>query len=425
MFLVSSPGVALALAATVLALLPVHLMAANTEVEPEITPMPASNTPTPDPLSVDELVAAQQQFGFDLLGQLMAAEPEGNLFFSPFSIAMALQMTQSGAQGSTFEAMSEVFHLPPLTADGLAAGNGTLLQALRTDLDPEVNLAIANSLWVRQGIPLNSAFLQRSLDAFDADVNQLDFGSATAPGQINGWVEQQTQGQIDEIVGTIDPDTLLYLINAIYFKGSWTQAFDPDLTDDQPFTHPDGSQSSVPLMRQTGRMDYIEQDGVQWVSLPYGENQDLSFVLGVPQVGIPLSEVLSELDGEQWQQTLDQLSLRAGTVFLPRFELSSETDLVAPLSDLGMEIAFGDQANFGGITTIPVRISQVTHKAVLTVNEEGSEAAAATAVGVVTRSAPREDSPFVVRADRPFVATIQDNRTGAILFMAVVQDPSR
>lgn len=401
-------------------------LAVNRQVEPEVAPMstPVTSTPALKPVSVAALVAAQRQFGFDLMGQLVAADPEANWVFSPQSVALALQMTQSGAAGSTFETMREVFHLPPLSADTLATSSGDLLADLSRDLGDGIQLTIANSLWVRQGIPLESGFLQRSLDAFDADVNQLDFRSETAPDQINGWVAQQTQGQIEQMVDEIDPDTLLVLINAIYFKGSWTQAFDPALTSEQPFTREDGSEVMVPLMQREARLAYVDGELAQWVSIPYGESQELSFLLGVPQAGIPLAQVLDLLDESAWQQILAQMRPQMGSVFLPRLQLVSSADLVSPLINLGLEVAFSDQADFSGIASIPTRISEVMHKAVLTVDEQGSEAAATTSVNVVTRSAPIED-PFVVRADRPFVAAIQDNRSGSILFVAVVQDPSR
>ncbi len=401
-------------------------LAANRQVEPEVAPIstPVTSTPVFEPVPLQVLVAAQRQFGFDLMGQLVAADPQVNWVFSPLSVALALQMAQSGAAGSTFETMRQVFHLPPLNAETLAASHGHLLAVLNQDLGDGIQLTMANSLWVRQGIPLESSFLQRSLEAFDADVNQLDFRSDTAPDQINGWVAQQTQGQIDQLVAEIDPDTLLVLINAIYFKGSWAQAFDPALTSEQPFTRQDGSQVTVPLMQMESRLAYSNGDLAQWVSLPYGDNPDLSFVLGLPQPGIPLEQVLDSLSDPAWQQILEQMRPRRGMVALPRLQLTSSANLVPPLVNLGLEVAFGEQADFSGIASIPTRISEVIHKAVLTVDEVGSEAAAATSVGVVTRSAPIED-PFVVRSDRPFVAVIQDHRTGAILFVAVVQDPSR
>lgn len=400
-------------------------LAANRQVEPEVDPVatPVIST-SAAPVSMAMLVAAQRQFGFDLMGQLVATDPQANWVFSPQSVALALQMAQSGAAGSTFEAMLEVFHLPPLSPETLATSHGSLLAALNQNLGNGIQLTIANSLWVRQGIPLESSFLQRSLDAFDADVNQLDFRSDTAPDQINSWVAHQTQGQIDQMVEQIDPDTLLVLINAIYFRGSWAQAFDPALTSEQPFTRENGSQVTVSLMQMQSRLAYTNGDLAQWVSLPYGDSPELSFVLGVPQPGIPLAQVLASLDDSAWQEILEQMRPQVGSVFLPRLQLVSAADLVSPLINLGLEVAFGDQANFSGIAPIPTRISEVLHKAVLTVDEEGSEAAAATSVNLVARSAPIED-PFVVRADRPFVAAIQDHRTGAILFVAVVQDPSR
>lgn len=406
--------------------------AANRRVEPQVDPNPAEiqngadaqNENDPEMLTLDQLVRAQQQFGFDVLNQLAAAQPGSNILLSPLSIAMALHMAQSGAEGSTFEAMSQTFGLSGLTPDSLAAANGELLREIALEDGDPVQLTIANSLWARQGIPLASAFLQRSLDAFDADVNQLDFVAAGAIDQINGWVEQQTQGRIPEIVDEIDPNAILFLINAVYFKGDWSQEFDPSLTESQPFSLSTGSSVPIPLMQQQGSWTYGEVEGSQWVSLPYGESQDLSFVVGLPPEGEDIRDWAQGLGSQSWEMLLGQMGSRPGTVFLPRFELTFETDLVSVLSDLGMEIAFGDQADFRGITAAPTQISEVRHKAVLEVNEEGSEAAAATSVAVVTRSAPVEERPFVMRVDRPFVAAIRDNRTQAILFLALVEDPT-
>ena len=370
------------------------------------------------------LVRANTAFAFDLFHALKQEGAGENLFISPASVSLALAMTYNGADGETAAAMANVLGLQEMT---LAEIN-TAFADLRTILenpDPKVQLAIANSLWARQGKEFYEDFLQRNRDYYDAEVATLDFDLPDAAETINRWVEQQTNGKIKDLIEPpIHPLTVLFLINAIYFKADWADPFDPQQTREIPFNLPDGSSKQHPVMFREGEFQALVGDGFQAVSLPYGKNGRIGMYIFLPDHSLTLDSFYQNLTSAQWSAWLEQFRETEGYVGLPRFKFEYEASLNDVLKALGMEIAFAaGRADFSGMKQVPPQlfIAEVKHKTFIEVNEKGTEAAAATSVEIRDESAPA----FNMVIDRPFFFSIVDNKTGSILFMGSVTDPQQ
>ena len=400
--------------------------APTSEPEPEPTAeMTASKDNTDaDPISVDpRLVSSYTEFGFDLFSEIAKRDAQENIFVSPLSVAVALAMTHNGASGETRDAMADILKLTGLTLHEVNLANAMLRGSL-DDVDPKVELTIANSLWTRQGVEFRTEFLERNREFFEAEIASLDFESPTAPGTINQWVDTHTRGKIKRIVDKIDPDTVMYLINAIYFNGEWTVEFDKAKTKDMTFHLPGGGSKQHPMMFQAGKYLYTKNENFQAVSLPYGEGR-VSMYIFLPSVDSNLTQFLGSLDAESWESWVSQFRTREGNVTLPRFKTEYEASLNEALKALGMGIAFDPgRADFDGMRPTPPNlfIQEVKHKAVVEVNEKGTEAAAVTSVTIGVTSA-RVEERFSLVADRPFFFAIRDNQTGSIIFMGTVINP--
>ncbi|MFO7952990.1 MAG: serpin family protein [Bacillota bacterium] len=370
------------------------------------------------------LSSANNRLGFDIFHQLKKEEAEENLFISPASILAALVMTYNGAEGETREAMEETLHFKDMSREEVNKAFADLLSILRNP-DPKVEMTIANSLWAREGIDFKAAFLQRNEEYFDAEVAELNFTGPEAVNIINSWVDENTGGKIEDIIEPpINPLTVLFLINAIYFNGEWTEQFDPELTEEIPFNLPDGSEKEHPVMFQNSEFSYLETDLFQAVRLPYGDEGRIGMYVFLPEEEAGLEEFYSQLDAASWAEWTDSFVTREGKLGLPRFSFEYEATLNDILIDLGMAIAFDDSAaDLSGMREIPPRlyISEVKHKSFIEVNEEGTEAAAATSVEVTLESA--KPDKFTMIADRPFFFTIADDMTGSILFMGSLLEP--
>jgi serine protease inhibitor len=369
------------------------------------------------------LAAASNAFGFDLFQQLRRQDANKNVFFSPLSVTFALAMTYNGAAGETKNAMARALKVEGMSNAELNHASHDLLKSLKGS-DPKIELAIANSLWARGGVRFNESFLADNRAFYSAEISTLDFSSPQAADTINRWVSASTKGKISKIIDNIDPQKVMFLINAVYFKGQWQKRFEKTLTKEQPFYLPGGQKKPVPMMAQSGNYLYHRGDKFQAVNLPYGEG-GVSLYLFLPDKGSSLDEFLKSLSFQKWEGWINNFNDTPGDVKLPRFKLDYEETLNDSLKAVGMGVAFNPrEADFSGIR--PERdlfISEVKHKAVVEVNEEGTEAAAATSVGVTTTSIrePRERFSFV--ADRPFLMAIRDSKTGAILFMGAVMEP--
>lgn len=377
---------------------------------------PASEPPDP------QLVLATTRFSLRLFQAIANQHRASNLLVSPLSVAIALSMALNGAANPTQADMLATLELESWSVERVNVAIANLLKTLAS-IDPQVQLAIANSIWVNHQLVLSPSFLDRCQTFYQAIARKLDFSQPNAATTINHWVNTQTQGKISQIVNSLSTRDALLLLNAIYFKGIWRHPFDPQHTQPQPFTHLDGHQTSVAMMRQSGRFNYYESDRMQAVSLPYSEGR-LRMVLLLPLAEVPWAGFLTDLTLERWESLLLQLRQRKGTVRLPQFKLQSTIELNSVLTDLGMGSAFDSRANFSLLFSSPeapaLQISQVLHKGVIEVNEAGTEAAAVTAVRMTKALV---EPPFELVFDRPFVAVIQDSQTGAILFISAVVEP--
>ena len=367
-----------------------------------------------DDPDVSSVAAANTRFGFKLLQDLRERDSGANIFISPLSISIALTMTYNGAVGETEHAMAEVLEIEGLDRDAVNHSNAALRNSLE-DPDPKVEISIANSIWSRQGVEFNADFLERNRVFFGAEVASLDFSAPEATEIINEWVNTNTNGKIEKIVDRISPQTLLFLINAIYFKGSWQEEFDKSHTRPGIFQLLDGSEKQVEMMRREGEYPYFRGESFEATSLPYGDGR-MGMYIFLPNRDSDLNEFLDNVNADTWGHWISQFRDRRHDMILPRFKLEYEATLNDTLAALGMEIAFGSGADFSGMGP-SLFISEVKHKTFVEVNEEGTEAAAVTAVVGV------KSVPSVFRVDRPFFFTIYDAETETILFMGTVTEP--
>lgn len=371
----------------------------------------------------EKLVAANTKLTFKLFSEILKKQHSENIFISPASLAIALNIVYNGAGGETQEAIAKTLELQGTNLQEINQANAELKASLNNP-DPKVQLSIANSLWTKESIPFKPEFLQLIQNFYQAEVKNLNFSNPTAPSMINNWVNQSTNGKINKIVDVIEPKTVFLMLNAIYFKGNWTEPFPTEATQLGPFTLLDGTQKQHPMMRHqnSASFPYYENELFQAVSLPYGEGR-MSMYIFLPNQGVSLKTFYEKLNAENWQQWMNQfnnLDNSGGGVLisLPRFKLKYAIDLKDTLKALGMEIAFTKEANFSGMTPSSIWIDKIQHKTFVEVNEEGTEAAAVTNVASGVRSGPIE-----MNVNRPFFFAIRDNQTGSILFVGSIVEP--
>lgn len=365
----------------------------------------------------DDLRAANQQFAFDIFRQLSKEDKNRNIFISPLSISVALSMAYQGAGGPTKAAMAETLGYGNMSTDRL---NGSYRQLLKhfDNVDEKVELSISNSIWIREGEPVNETFLETNRDVFGAKATVLDFSSNNAVDTINGWVSRATKGKIEKIVSPpINEGVVMYLISAIYFKGQWAWTFNKKNTFTAEFNNADGTKSNVMMMSRKGMEEYAEGDNYKAVRLPYGSGKIAMYMI-LPDEGTDIDGFIEDLQPEFWNTLKDSFVKTTGvTVQVPRFRIEyGVKELQESLSALGMAEVFSESADFSGIRE-RTRISSVLHKAVIEVNEEGSEAAAVTSVEEQCTSAGPQVS-FI--ADRPFIFAIADEDTDTVLFLGKV-----
>jgi serpin B len=378
----------------------------------------------PRDLSIAELglIEADNAFALKLFKEINAQQPDNNLFISPLSVAMALGMTYNGADGETQAAMQQALELEGMSVQHVNEAYRDLIDLL-FELDPLVQFDLANSIWYRENITFEQAFLDVNRDYFDATVSGLDFSLPSAPNTINAWVRENTGGKIEEIVASPIPlGVVMYLINAVYFKGTWTYQFDRDLTQDAPFTLLTGNAQAVEMMSYAGEADlsYTTTDLFEAVDLPYG-GQAFTMTVLLPREGVHVDAVVDALDSESWNSWMSGLAETSAIVSMPKFTLEYEIELKDVLEALGMGVAFTGAANFSKMRPEnDLFISKVTHKTFVDVYEEGTEAAAATSVEIGLTCAC---GPFEFRVDRPYVFAIREKHSGTIIFMGKIVDP--
>jgi serpin B len=369
----------------------------------------------------DATVRGDTDFALDLYGQLKSQD--GNLFFSPNSISTALAMTYAGAKDKTAKEMASVLHFT-LPNDRLNAAYAARLHDLNAT-HKGYELSAANALWGQKGFSWRKEFLDLNQKYYDAGLNEVDFSQSEQARQtINGWVEKQTHDKIKDLIqpGVLDSLTRMVLTNAIYFKGKWALQFDPKMTLDGDFWTSATDKVKTPLMTERGDFNYVENDTLQAVELPY-TGKGVSMIVLLPRKRDGLGELEKQLTAKNLSDWTGALRPEKElNVTLPKFKMTLQFELTKELEALGMKDAFSTEADLSGMGGEPgyLYLSHVIHKAFVDVNEEGTEAAAAT--GVVVRTLALKVTP-VFRADHPFVFVIRDNKSGAILFMGRLLKP--
>ena len=382
------------------------------------------------PVDGQKLAAANNFFAFNLLKQIAADEPTQNIFISPYSAATALQMVANGAAGQTKIEMQQVLGTGTaatgLSATTLNQANKDVSQSLLGG-NPDVILEIANAIWFRQGAPIRTDFLAYNREYFGATLAPLDFANPRSVDIINNWASDKTHGRIPHIVDSLDPEySRLFLANAVYFKGKWSDPFDANDTQDKPFYLRDGSQIIVRMMSKSATFTYRRGTGCQAVRLPY-KDENLAMYVFLPDADSSPEKLLSIMSGDTWRRiTKPGFSEEDGDLELPKFKMEYRVELTSPLQELGVKTAFDqDKADFSGISPEQLYISGVLQKTFVEVKEEGTEAAAVTGIAVPMATGIEEPPPkrFEMIVNRPFLFLIEDNNTGTILFMGIINNP--
>lgn len=392
---------------------------------PPIPDNHSNTTPVNIPsINTTDMSAAHNNLGFNLFHKL--TEPGKNVFISPSSISFALGMVHSGASGQTKTEMAQVLSIQNIDQPDLA--NYNLMKSLTED--KSVEMAIADSIWLENGFLINPDYQKNMEDYYSAKISVLDFTNPQSASTINQWVSDNTNAKITKIVDPPLTGSKAILVNAVYFKGKWTDPFDKNLTKDRTFTLTDGTTKQVAMMEKKSSFDYLENDEFQAVKLPYG-NESIFMYVFLPKQSLlnspKIEDFVQILDSEKWGNWSNHLYSEKGTVILPKFKTEYSIELNEPLIQLGMGSAFSDNANFSVMADKPLKISKVIHKTFIETNEEGSEAAAVTAVIMVGATAFEPTTPpkeFYMEVSRPFFFAIQDDETGEIIFMGVINDPS-
>ncbi len=370
----------------------------------------------------ENLTSANLRFALRSFQTLVDLEPsDSNIFFSPLSLSIALAMTYNGAQGETHVAMRNTLEFQDMDLEEVNRQFSYLIQSLENCDDHSI-LELANSIWIHSAFPVKPDFIQRNQDHYFSEVANLDFGDPETIDIINGWIEEHTNGRITEMITYIDPLEVMFLINALYFLADWTYQFDADSTKADRFNLLDGTDKEVAMMKNSGsKYTFYEDYDFAAVRMPYGRDV-LAMYVFLPRTDYHIDEFINALDAADYDTWINAFQRNNTTILkLPQFRMDYGKELKDVLSALGMGIAFDVNANFHDINNGPLWISRVIQKTFIYVHEEGTEAAAATAVALMCGLEPTPPTSFIV--NRPFFFVIQDDRTGTILFMGKIVDP--
>lgn len=366
----------------------------------------------------NSVVDGNNKFAIDIFKALNVEDADKNIFISPMSISSALAMAYNGAEGSTKEAMENALGFSGIDRV-LVKESFKNLYAYLKKVDKKIDLNIANSIWIKKGEKINNDYIKNTEKNFDARVSELDFSDPGSVDVINKWIKKETNGKIEKMLDSpIDPLIVMYLVNAIYFKGEWSEPFNPNITKDWTFHQYGGGEQTVKMMSRKDSYKFLQSRDFKAVRLPYGNgNTSMSIIL--PDEGVDINEFIDNLDRDTWYDIRGTMRGDEVEVKIPRFTMEyGIKSLNDSLKSLGMEVAFSETADFSGIRDY-VCISEVLHKAIIEVNEEGSTAAASTVAAMTPTAAPVKE-PLTFIADRPFIFLITEDTTGTILFMGKV-----
>ncbi|MEO8334309.1 MAG: serpin family protein [bacterium] len=388
----------------------------STEPAPGSQGAPLESLPRQLTAGEQTIVSAANDFSFGLFRQIAAAKKDSNAFTSPLSASMALGMTMNGAAGSTYSQMKSTLAFGGAADADINASYKSLITLLR-GLDPSVDFRIANSIWYRSGFPVEQSFLDVSKTAFDATVTGLDFSSPSAVTTINDWVSTATAAKIPKIIDKIENDQVMFLINAIYFKGSWRDKFDVAETKDDTF-HGIAGDQPMKLMHRHGKVSFSFNTQFAAADLPYG-NSAYSMTVLLPNPGTTVDQLAASLQTGSWNSWMTQFHEITTDIWLPKLKLEWQRDLNDDLQAMGMRDAFQQNgADFTRMSSTQghkLYIDKVKQKTFVDINEEGTEAAAVTSVGISVTSLPPS-----LRVDRPFIFVIRERLSGTILFMGKI-----
>jgi serine protease inhibitor len=369
-----------------------------------------------------KVVVSDALFGFDLYNKIIAfEEKDKNIMISPLSIKMALGMTYNGADGATKEAMEKTLGFYGLSTDEINQSYKDLITIL-SQVDPKVIFEMGNSIWYRNTLQVLASFIQTNQYYFDAEIHSMDFNDPASKDIINNWVAEKTHEKITSIIEDIDPNHVMFLINAIYFKGAWTYEFDPQSTQAADFIKEDGNVITCDMMFLGSAFHYTKNQLFEAIDLPYG-NKQFSMTIFLPQSPYTVDDIAQNFTLTNWNNWLASFTMKE-EVFLtmPKFKYAYKRDLSEDLQRMGMGIAFSSMADFSKISPDKkLQISEVKHKSYIEVNEEGTEAAAVTSVGIINTSVGDQ---IFFNINRPFLYVIHEKDSRSILFMGRVKDPT-
>lgn len=364
-----------------------------------------------------EKVEKDNAFAFDLLRTTRKHATEGNVFISPLSVSMALNMTLNGAAGTTADEMKAALRETGYAMEDINEYSRSLREALLR-VDPSTTIGIANSIWYRQEESVKEPFILANRTHYDAEVRAVDFSSPATLPAINGWCAKKTNNKITEVLDNIPENAFMYLINAVYFKGIWVTQFKKSDTKRASFRKADGTTQDVNMMAQKSTFGYTTDERCQYLEMDYG-NKAFSMIVMLPNEGRTTRDVIEQLDNKHWSMIIKGICPTQVSLRMPRFKTECKYGLEKKiLPEMGMHIPFTEAADFSGITDVSIFISRVIHKTFVQVDEEGTEAAAVTVVETEYTSAG--PSPIHFHIDRPFIFAIREKSTGVILFIGEI-----
>ena len=370
------------------------------------------------------LVHAVNGFGLALAEKLMGEQPGENVMLSPISLSAALGLAATGAAGKTGEEMRAALGLEGKSSGEIGESYRILVDLLSHSEEDGIEIGVASSLWLKEGQPFLEDFVDRSRGDFGASVRRVDFADSRTLDAINEWAEDATGGRIERMLPSVEADAALYVLNAVYFNGAWTNPFNAAATADGRFHVSDSETVPVKMMGSFGSFQYAKEDGYEAVRLPYGKRDSAYMAILLPDKGVTLSGLAAKLAADPALLT-GEYETRQGRIEIPKMRLEYSADLGTVLRESGIKEAFEpSRSDFSAMAPEPPNlfVSRVTHRTALSVDEEGTEAAAVTVLEMLAGAAA-PDRPFRMTADRPFIAAIVDQATGCILFSGAVFNP--